>query len=64
MPYKDTSELPEQVKSLPEGAKRIWMRTFNNAYSRLKNELAAIKIAWSAVKKKYHKVNDKWVLKK
>ena len=63
MPYSAISELPKQVKSLPLKAKKIWLKAFNASYHKYGEE-SAIKIAWSAVKKKYTK-NKKgvWVTK-
>lgn len=72
MPYDKKSELPENVTdSLPEHAQDIYLETFNDAYDRYKDpderrgdagrEEAAHKVAWSAVKQKYHKENGGWV---
>lgn len=60
-PFKRLSDLPKGVQSLPAGAQRIWRSAFNSSLERDGNELRAIKIAWSAVKKVYRKVGDKWV---
>ena len=62
MPYKSIKDLPDNVKMLPDRAKRIFMNAFNASFD--KGEESARKIAWSAVKRKYKK-NDKgeWVLK-
>ena len=64
MPYSNISDLPKQVKGLPLKAKKIFLKAFNTAYARTRDEELAFKIAWSAVKKKYKKKGDKWVLKK
>ena len=61
MPYASTKELPEAVKSLPEGAKKIFMAAFNSAFEEYGEE-KAFKIAWSAVKAKYRKEGETWVL--
>jgi len=48
---------------LPQGAQTIYRKAFNNAHKYYKDELRAIKVAWSAVKKVYKKKGDKWVKK-
>lgn len=63
MPYTKNNP-PERIKGLPLKAKNIWISAFNNAFSaNNRNEEISNKIAWSAVKKKYKKVNNKWVEK-
>lgn len=73
MPYSSTDDLPEQVKnSLPPHAQEIYKEAFNSAYDEYKDpskrsgktdrEEVAHRVAWSAVKKTYHKNDDgKWV---
>lgn len=72
MPYDKKSELPENVtESLPKHAQDIYLKTFNDAYDRYKDpnerrgdvgrEETAHKVAWTAVKQKYHKENGEWV---
>lgn len=76
MPYGKISELPEQVKNaLPEHGLEIYRAAYNNAWDEYKKpadrqgedsrEETAHKVAWSAVKKVYHK-NDSgtWVKNK
>jgi len=75
MPYDSISELPESVKDpLPEHAQRIFKEAFNDAWERYSDpedrkggssrEETAMKVAWSAVKRKYKKGrNDAWVRK-
>jgi len=74
IPYKDISELPESVKnSLPEHAQDIYKEAYNSAWDEYENkedrrydkgrEETAHSVAWSAVKKKYHKVDGKWISK-
>jgi cation transport regulator len=72
MPYRDITDLPGRVKtSLPRHAQHIYKEAFNHAYDQYKNqstgrvsadrEEIAHKVAWSAVKHKYHKGSDnKW----
>lgn len=72
MPYKTNKDLPDRVKdNLPMGAQTIFRKVFNNALKEYKDpkkrrgkdslEETANKVAWSAVKKVYKKVKDKWV---
>lgn len=74
MPYKNNSHLPDKVKdSLPEHAQTIYREAFNNAWEQYKDpearrgddsqEETAHKVAWSAVKNKYHKEGNNWVQK-
>lgn len=72
MPYGKTSELPDSVKHvLPAHAQEIYKEAFNSAFEEYKDqskrrgdadlEETAHKVAWSAVKKTYHKgSDDKW----
>lgn len=72
MPYSKISDLPASVKNvLPGHAQDIYKEAFNSAYDEYKDpskrndsagrEEAAHKVAWSAVKTKYHKGSDsKW----
>ncbi len=76
MPYKNISDLPDSVRdTLPRHGQEIYQAAFNNAWDEYAEsddrrgddtrEQIAHKVAWSAVKKKYHK-NDqgRWVEKK
>lgn len=74
MPYKNLSDLPETVQdNLPKHAKEIYKEAYNSAWEEYKDpkdrkddasrEETAHKVAWSAVKNKYRKENDKWVKK-
>ncbi len=72
MPYKNSSELPDNVKNvLPEHAQHIFLEAFNSAYEQYdqpeerrgddSREDVARKVAWAAVKKSYEKgSDDKW----
>ncbi len=75
MPYSNKSELPDAVKNnLPKHALDIYMEAFNSAWEEYADtadrrgddtrEEVAHKVAWSAVKKKYVKKKNKWVLKR
>jgi cation transport regulator len=66
MPYARNEDLPAAVKDhLPAHAQDIFRAAFNSGFDDRKNdprqEEAAFRIAWSAVKKKYHKVGEAWV---
>ncbi len=74
MPYKFKKDLPDSVReALPAHAETIYKEAFNNAWRQYKDpekrrggisrEEVSHKIAWSAVKKVYKKVGDKWVRK-
>jgi cation transport regulator len=72
LPYEDTTDLPESVRnSLPQHAQEIFKEAFNNAWDEYKDpddrngnvsqEETAFKVAWAAVKRRYHKVKSgKW----
>jgi cation transport regulator len=75
MPYKNTGDLPENVRqNLPPGARAIFKEAYNSAWEQYSDESkrkgdsgreeTANRVAWSAVKKKYRK-NEKgdWVRK-
>ncbi len=74
MPYKTNEDLPDSVKNhLPQHAMDIYREAFNHAFEEYKSpekrkgdasqEETAHKVAWSAVKKKYHKddFSGQWV---
>jgi len=76
MPYHKTAELPDSVRTnLPEKAREIYMKAFNNAWDQYSDpkerkgnasrEETAHKVAWSAVKQEYEKENQtgNWVKK-
>lgn len=75
MPYKQLSDLPENVKNvLPKHAQEIYQSAYNSAWDEYKNpedrdsnntrEETAHSVAWSAVKNKYKKGENKdWVKK-
>lgn len=76
MPYETTKDLPDSVKHvLPPHAQEIYLAAYNNAHSQYfkkdarrdpQNSLEEIchKIAWTAVKNKYHPdLQGKWVAK-
>jgi cation transport regulator len=66
MPYPTNSELPASVQAhLPPHAQDIYREAFNHAFAahvgELRQEEAAHRIAWAAVKRSYAKVGDTWV---
>ena len=73
MPYDNHKDLPESVQNaLPPEGQSIYLAAFNNAWDEYKDaddrrgnqsrEEVSHKVAWSAVKQKYHKNdNDMWV---
>lgn len=75
MPYDSIEELPESVKNnLPKKAHEIYKEAFNSAWDqydrpeerkgRASREETSHKVAWAAVKQKYEKKDDRWVLKR
>ncbi len=64
MPYDTRSDLPDSVKdNLPAHAQDIYKEAFNSAWNEYgHDEARAHRVAWGAVKEKYHKNDDgKWV---
>jgi cation transport regulator len=69
MPYDLNADLPPSVRShLPEYAQDIFREAFNHAHGAHahdpRQEEAAFRIAWAAVKKAYQKAGDDWVEKR
>jgi cation transport regulator len=68
MPYLINDDLPESVRAhLPEHAQDIYREAFNHAFAAHardpRQEEAAHRIAWAAVKRSYVKTGDVWVAK-
>ena len=66
MPYRTNEDLPPSVRNhLPEHAQDIYREAFNHAYAAhagdVRQEEAAHRIAWGAVRRSYEKVGDSWV---
>ena len=66
MPYNHNSDLPPSVRNhLPPHAQDIYREAFNHAFAAHENdprqEEAAHRIAWAAVKRRYVKAGDEWV---
>jgi cation transport regulator len=65
MPYVSNYELPENLRRLlPDHAQDIFREAFNHAYAahsgELRQEEAAHRIAWAAVKRAYEKTPGGW----
>lgn len=66
MPYGSNTDLPPSVRShLPPHAQDIFRAAFNAAYAAHaddpRQEEAAFRIAWAAVKRVYMKIGDTWI---
>jgi len=66
MPYAAIEDLPPAIRNhLPEHAQEIFRAAFNSAYSAHagdpRQEEAAHRIAWAAVKRRYVKRGSAWV---
>jgi len=66
MPYRSNDDLPPSVaRHLPPHAQDIYREAFNHAFAAHagdpRQEEAAHRIAWAAVKRSYVKVGDQWV---
>jgi len=65
MPYASNADLPENLQRiLPEHAQDIYREAFNHAFAAHRDEPrqeeAAHRIAWAAVKRSYVKFEDRW----
>ena len=65
MPYRANSDLPPSVRNhLPDHAQDIFREAFNHAWvahaGEGRQEEAAHRIAWAAVKRSYVKIGDEW----
>ena len=66
MPYDQNIDLPPSVRNhLPTHAQDIYREAFNHAFAAHmgdpRQEEAAHRIAWAAVKRRYVKEDDVWV---
>ena len=66
MPYRTNLDLPSTVSAhLPPHAQDIYREAFNHAFSahagEARQEEAAHRIAWGAVKRNYIKVGSSWI---
>jgi cation transport regulator len=68
MPYRTNADLPVPIRQrLPPHAQDIYREAFNHAFAAHagdpRQEEAAHRIAWAAVKRAYVKVGDTWIAK-
>jgi cation transport regulator len=64
MPYASNNELPITVQHvLPPHAQDTFREAFNHALDEYGHEENAFRVAWAAVKKRYRKEGDEWVLR-
>jgi cation transport regulator len=66
MPYPANADLPPAVRRrLPPHAQDIYREAFNHAFAAHdgdpRQEEAAHRIAWAAVKRSYVRVGDSWI---
>jgi cation transport regulator len=66
MPYDTNMDLPPAIRNhLPEHAQAIYREAFNHAFAAHvgdpRQEEAAHRIAWAAVKRSYVKESGEWV---
>jgi len=66
MPYRTNQDLPDSVlRHLPPHAQDIYRAAFNHAFEAHaadpRQDEAASRIAWSAVKRSYVKIGNNWV---
>jgi cation transport regulator len=66
MPYPTNDDLPNSVRAhLPDHAQDIYREAFNHAYAAhsgdVRQEEAAHRIAWAAVKRSYVKIDGNWI---
>ena len=66
MPYSENIDLPPSVRNhLPPHAQDIYREAFNHVFAAHagdpRQEEAAHRIAWAAVKRHYVKEDDQWV---
>jgi cation transport regulator len=65
MPYKQITQLPDNVKNnLPKHAQEIYRAAYNSAEEQYDEEDRRHRVAWSAVEQKYEKNEEgEWVEK-
>ncbi|WP_291856454.1 ChaB family protein [Bradyrhizobium sp.] len=71
MPYASIDDLPPPLRAhLPPHAREIYLAAFNSAWLQYasrdpaQRERTAHRVAWAAVKHKYQKVGDRWIVRK
>lgn len=65
MPYSANDDLPTAIRRhLPRGAQTIYREAFNGAWRQYaasgRREEIAHRVAWTAVKKRFHKAGNQW----
>ena len=62
MPYASNEQLPLSVRRhLPAHAQDVFREAWNHAFARHHDEATAFRIAWSAVKRQYVRVDGAWL---
>jgi cation transport regulator len=67
MPYRINADLPLRVRAhLPEHGQDIFREAFNHAWLQYagegeRREEIANRVAWAAVKRRYQKLDGRWV---
>jgi len=56
-PYTKTN-YPSYLNKYPEGARNVWISTWNSVYEKTHDEAKAFKIAWSALQKYMNKLKE------
>ena len=69
MPYASNESLPPSVRAhLPDHAQDIYREAFNHAWAAHaaegRQEEAAHRIAWAAVKRSYVKLGNEWIARR
>ncbi len=65
VPYRSNQRLPPSVRNhLPSHAQDIYRESFNHAWKQYeansRREEIAHRVAWTAVKRRYRKVGNRW----
>lgn len=70
LPYSSVEDLPQAIQvHLPLHAQEIYLSAFNHAWTQYadhgpeQRESTAHRVAWAAVKRKYEKSGDRWILR-
>jgi cation transport regulator len=70
LPYLSVEDLPAPIQAhLPLHAQEIYLAAFNSAWTQYadrgpeRRESTAHRVAWAAVKHKYEKSDDRWILR-
>jgi cation transport regulator len=71
LPYRSVEDLPPSIQAhLPRHAQEIYLGAFNGAWTQYadrgpqRRESTAHRVAWAAVKRKYEKSSERWILRK